>query len=77
MLLRGAVQPALDKRQEGQMWGGRSYRNAIKSHIFLLFNPSIAGPHAPLLARCGFSSQLDPVGAASCSQFRSTRQVDC
>lgn len=44
MHLRDAVQPALDKRQEGQMWGGRSYRNAIKNHIFLLLllNPSIA-----------------------------------
>ena len=63
MHLRDAVQPALDKRQEGQMWGGRSYRNAIKNHIFLLLllNPSIAGPHAPCLARCGSSSQLDPM----------------
>ena len=62
MHLRGATQPALDKRQEGQMWGGRSYRNAIKNHIFLLLlNPSVAGPHAPLLARCGSSSQSDPM----------------
>lgn len=42
--VRGAVQPALDVRQDGKMRGDKSYRNAIKDHVFLFLpNPCISG----------------------------------